>query len=297
MSIIGLPSDPHEPSAAADLAAALAGVRAFVLDVDGVLVLRGRPIAGAMEAVVRLTERRVPFRVLTNYSSVHRETLAARFRAAGVPIDAGLIVTAASAAATHTAAAHPDEPIYVLGAPDALREFEGQQLLAPADAAAPEVTAGAVVIGDAGDDLSFANLDIAFRLVRGGAAFIAMHRNPWWLTPQGVTLDSGAAVAGLEYALGRRAMVLGKPSALPFRQALQALRADLGDRRLPSRSVAMVGDDLLTDLAPARRVGMRTVMVLSGKVEAARIEAAIRSARFTPDAIAPSIAEVVAGLP
>jgi phospholysine phosphohistidine inorganic pyrophosphate phosphatase len=296
MSTIGLESDPHEPSAA-DLVAALAGVRAFVLDVDGVLVLRGRPIPGALEAVVQLTERRVPFRVVTNYSSVHRETLAERFRAAGASIDAGLIVTAASAAAVHTAAAHPDEPIYVLGAPDALREFEGQHLLTPADAAAPGVTAGAVVIGDAGDGLSFANLDIAFRLIRGGAAFIAMHRNPWWLTPQGVTLDSGAAVAGLEYALGRRAIVLGKPSALPFRQALQALRADLGERRLPAGSVAMVGDDLLADLAPARRVGMRTVMVLSGKVDAAGIDQAIRNARFTPDLVAPSIAEVVAGLP
>jgi phospholysine phosphohistidine inorganic pyrophosphate phosphatase len=296
MSTIGLEPDPHEPSAA-DLAAALAGVRAFVLDVDGVLVLRGRPIPGALEAVVQLTERRVPFRVVTNYSSVHRETLAERFRAAGASIDAGLIVTAASAAAVHTAAAHPDEPIYVLGAPDALREFEGQHLLTPADAAAPGATAGAVVIGDAGDGLSFANLDIAFRLIRGGAAFIAMHRNPWWLTPQGVTLDSGAAVAGLEYALGRRAIVLGKPSALPFRQALQALRADLGERRLPAGSVAMVGDDLLADLAPARRVGMRTVLVLSGKVDAAGIDQAIRNARFTPDLVAPSIAEVVAGLP
>jgi HAD superfamily hydrolase (TIGR01450 family) len=296
MSTIGLEPDPHEPSAA-DLAAALAGVRAFVLDVDGVLVLRGRPIPGALEAVVQLTERRVPFRVVTNYSSVHRETLAERFRAAGASIDAGLIVTAASAAAVHTAAAHPDEPIYVLGAPDALREFEGQHLLTPADAAAPGATAGAVVIGDAGDGLSFANLDIAFRLIRGGAAFIAMHRNPWWLTPQGVTLDSGAAVAGLEYALGRRAIVLGKPSALPFRQALQALRADLGERRLPAGSVAMVGDDLLADLAPARRVGMRTVLVLSGKVDAAGIDEAIRNARFTPDLVAPSIAEVVAGLP
>jgi hypothetical protein len=39
------------------------------------------------------------------------------------------------------------------------------------------------------------------------------------------------------------------------------------------------------------------VLVLSGKVDAAGIDQAIRNARFTPDLVAPSIAEVVAGLP
>ena len=44
----------------------------------------------------------------------------------------------------------------------------------------------AVVIGDAGDDLSYRNMDVAFRLVHGGAELLAMHRNPWWLTPRGI---------------------------------------------------------------------------------------------------------------
>jgi HAD superfamily hydrolase (TIGR01450 family) len=188
----------------------------------------------------------------------------------------------------------------VLGAPDALREFEGQRLLAPAeaDAAGAAGTDGvaAVVIGDAGEDLSFANLDIAFRLARGGAELVAMHRNPWWLTARGVTLDSGALVAGLEWALGRRAQVTGKPSPIVFRQAAAGLAADLGLRRLPAHDIAMVGDDLRADLAPARRLGMRTALVLTGKVPSDGIEAALAGARFAPDAVAPSLAEVVSAL-
>jgi len=74
------------------------------------------------------------------------------------------------------------------------------------------------VIGDAGDDLSFRNLDIAYRQLRGGAEFVAMHRNPWWVTPKGFTLDAGALVAGLEFALGRRAVICGKPSPVVFRR-------------------------------------------------------------------------------
>jgi len=144
--------------------------------------------------------------------------------------------------------------------------------------------------------LSFANLDTAFRLARGGAELLAMHRNPWWLTPRGVTLDSGAVVAGLEYALGRRARVLGKPSPVVFRQAAAEIATDLGRRRIPSSAIAMVGDDLLADLAPARRLGMRTALVLTGKVGRDEVDAATARVRFTPTAVAPSIAEVVAAL-
>src|SRR5260370_13979502 len=93
-----------------------------------------------------------------------------------------------------------------------------------------DVRVGAVVIGDAGDDLSYRNLDIAFRQIRAGAAFVAMHRNPWWITPRGVTLDAGAAVVGLEYALRRRAVVSGKPSPVVFRQAASELRTDVRGR-------------------------------------------------------------------
>jgi len=286
-----------EPLAPDDaLRAALHGVRAMILDADGVIVLKGRPIPGAEDALRRLASAGIPFRVVTNYSSSHRETLAARFGTGGLAVDPASIITSASAAAAYTAAAHPGRPLFVLAAPDAAREFAGQRLLAPAEADAPGVDVAAVVIGDAGDDLSFANLDIAFRLVRGGAELLAMHRNPWWLTSRGVTLDAGAVVAGLEWALGRRARILGKPSPVVFRQAAAGLARDLGLRRLPASSIAMVGDDLRADLAPARRLGMRTALVLTGKVARGGLGEAVARARFAPDAVAPSLAEVVAAL-
>ena len=63
-----------------DLDAALRGVRAVVLDADGVLVMRGAALPGAAEALASLDERRIPWRVATNISALHRETLAATLR-------------------------------------------------------------------------------------------------------------------------------------------------------------------------------------------------------------------------
>jgi HAD superfamily hydrolase (TIGR01450 family) len=288
------------------LARALAGVRALVLDADGVLVLRGAPIPGAGDALAELRRRGIPYRVVTNFSTAHRETLARQFtEGTGLPVDPGRIITAASAAAAHTRALHPGRPLYVIASSDALREWQGQRLLdvEAADRAGAEVAA--VVLGDAGDTLTFRELDVAFRHIRAGAEFVAMHRNPWWLTRRGPTLDSGALVAGLEFATGRRAVVAGKPSRVVFREAVEQLRAELampgetpprgsGRRALARREVAMVGDDLVSDIAGAKRAGLLGILVLTGKTKPEDLPAAWTGGG--PDGIAPSLRDVVDAL-
>jgi len=279
-----------------ELSAGLAGVRGLVLDADGVIVFKGEFLPGAPEALARLTTLGIPFRIVTNFSAAHRETLAARFGGGSTPGDR--FITAASAAATYTATHHPGGRLFVISAPDALREFDGQALVSAdeADAAAPG-TLAAVVIGDGGDDLSYRNMNVAFRAIRRGAEFVAMHRNPWWLTPRGETLDAGAFVAGLEVATGRAPVVCGKPSPVVFEQALAGLASDLDVKRLRARDVAMVGDDPIADIAGARRVGLRGILVLTGKVDASAAEAAISGpARSRPTAIAASLLDVVAAL-
>jgi HAD superfamily hydrolase (TIGR01450 family) len=285
----------------ADLRAALAGVRAFVLDADGVLLYRNVPIPGSPEATLDLRRRGIPYRVVTNFSSAHRSTLAAGFaKATGLPVDPNEIITAASAAAAYTAARHAGHPVLVLAAPDARREWAGQWVLTPDEAEARGEPVAAVVIGDAGDDLSYRSLDIVFGFLHAGADFIAMHRNLWWMTPKGHTLDSGAFIIGLEQALGRKAVICGKPSPVVFRQAIAELRAELAARpdgsggpRLRTRDVAMVGDDPRADMAPALRLGMRAFLVLSGKVSAAEADA--RGVRA--DGVAPSLASLIERLP
>ncbi len=306
-------SAPDQPAVFPGLREALAGVRAFVLDADGVLVMTGAALPGAGEALAALEARGIPFRIATNFSSAHRSTLAARFQAAGLPVTEERITTAASATAAHTAAVYPGQPLFVITKPDGRREFDGQQLVPHEAADVPGMRVAAVVIGDGDADLSFANLDRAFRLIREGAALLAMHRNPWWFTPRGPTLDSGAFVVALEFATGVHAVLCGKPGPIMFRTALAGLGADLGGR-LSARDVAMVGDDPTQDIAGARRLGMRGILVLTGKTSAAeaaalrgvagrgtagvggRGTAGVRRSRAIPDAVAPSLAEVVAAL-
>jgi HAD superfamily hydrolase (TIGR01450 family) len=289
---------------ATELDAALRGVRALVLDADGVLLYAGQPLPGAVAALAGLEAAGIPYRVVTNFSLAHRETLAAGVsRQFGRPVDPSRIITAASAAAAWTALHHPGEPLLVFASDDARREWAGQRVLTPAEADDPATPVAAVVIGDAGDELSWRNLDIAFRRLRAGAAFIAMHRNLWWMTPRGITLDAGAVVIGLEHALERRATVAGKPSPVVFREALRELAAEVraaGGPRLRAADVAMVGDDLESDVAGAHRAGLRGLLVLTGKTDRAAIDAAEATGRLRgpgrPDGIGSDLLQVVTAL-
>lgn len=287
---------PHAPDRSTDLRAALAGVRAFLLDLDGVIVLAGKLIPGSADAVATLERRRLPYRIVTNTSAVSRATLSRWSSKLGAPIPPERFESALSASAAWTARAFPDQPLYVLASDDAKTEFAGQRLMTHDEAGAKGATAAAVVIGDSPEEATFDNLNRAFRLIRGGATLVGMHCNPWWLTPEGPTLDSGSFVVGLEFAAEIRARVIGKPSPAFYAQAVRDLRRE-GGRDLARREIAMVGDDVRTDVRAAQRSGLRGILVLSGKHGRADVESAARErGGRRPDAIAPDLAAVVAAL-
>ena len=287
---------PDPTRGTTDLRAALRGTRALLLDLDGVIVVAGGPVPGAPEAIAALERRGVPYRIVTNTSAVSRATLSRWSARLGAPIPAERFQSALSASAAWSARALAGRPIYVLASEDARSEFAGQWLLTHEEAGATGATAAAVIVGDSPEEMSFEHLNHAFRLIRGGALLIGMHRNPWWLTAEGPTLDSGAFVAGLSFAAEVPARILGKPAPSFYGVAVRDLRREVG-RDLTRAQIAMVGDDVRTDVRASQRVGLRGVFVLSGKHGLADVEVAAgeRGGR-RPDAIAASLAEVVAAL-
>ena len=284
----------------AGLREAMRGVRALLLDLDGVIVVAGTAVPGSVEAIAELERRGIPYRIVTNTSLVSRATLSRYAARLGNDIPPERFQSALSASAAFAARTFPDAPLYVIASADAMNEFDGQHLLTHEEAGRPESRAAAVIVGDSPEELTHANLNRAFRLVRNGARLIGMHRNPWWLTPDGPTLDSGAYVTGLEFATGVRAQIVGKPAPAFFSIAVDALRADAtaAGGRLRRSDIAMVGDDIRTDVLAGQRAGLRGVFVLTGKHtldDLGRRPGHGRGGR-EPHAVANSLAEVVAAL-
>jgi len=228
--------------------------RALVLDMEGVLHVDWAALPGSPEAVQRLTAAGVEIAVLTNTTGRTRAEIAGRLAGLGMPVPAERIVTSASATAAHLREATPAPRVYALAEPGVLEEFAGLELV---DRAADADT---IVLGGPDARWTYAALNDVFAALMDGAALVAMQRNRWWTTRAGAALDAGMFVAGLEYAAGVEATVIGKPSHAIFATACALAGAD------PAEAM-MVGDDLESDLRPAAALGMATCLVRTGKGE------------------------------
>jgi HAD superfamily hydrolase (TIGR01458 family) len=136
-----------------------------------------------------------------------------------------------------------------------------------------------VVIGDAGEKMTYDLLNAAFRAVTGGAEIIALEKDRYWVAPDGVMLSAGPFVAALEFAAGKTATVVGKPSKAFFDMALR-------DMDLRPDQAAMVGDDIITDIAGARKTGMKAVLVRTGKFRDEILRSAVIKPTYVIDSIA-----------
>ena len=231
-------------------------VDGVLLDVDGVLVSSWVALPGAVEVVGGLRGAGVPFRLLTNTTVYSQEGLWTKLNEAGFDVRADEVRTPVTVTATALKERFADERVLVLAskpARDDLAVKSGIEIVEGGPAAA-------VVIGDTGDDeeLTHAQLDGAFRALVDGAAFIAMHRNLYWRTAEGLSLDIGTYVVGLEAASGVVAEVMGKPDASFFRSAAESMGVE------PARA-AMFGDDVDSDVRGAIAAGLQGVLVQTGK--------------------------------
>ncbi len=249
-------------------------VEALLLDMDGVLAVSWEPLPGAVEAVRRLRAAGLPLHVITNTTSRTSAEMAASLQRLGFDIDADEVSTAAMSARSYLLEAHPDARVFVLG--DARREdLEGLRLVGLDDG--PEV----ILVSGADESYAFESFNRVHRALLGGAALIAMHRNLTWMTREGECLDAGAYLLGLERASGRTAVVTGKPAAEAFRAGLQALDRQAGQ-------VAMVGDDVESDVLAAQRLGITGVLVRTGKFR----EDTLAGASGRPDHVIDSLADL-----
>ncbi|HLL49863.1 MAG TPA: HAD-IIA family hydrolase [Thermomicrobiales bacterium] len=223
---------------------------------DGVLHVDSQPVPGAAELLMELAAREVPFRLLTNMTTASRSTLATRLCGMGLPISEELLITAPVATAAFIRRRYPGVGCYLLAKGDVVDDFRAAGVPVVGPDGAPN--AGVVIVGGAEDELTYARLNHAYRLLLNGAKLVAMHRNTAWRTAEGMSLDSGPFVTALAAAAGVRATVVGKPAAAFFRQAIRAIG-------LPPPELAMVGDDAHNDLVPAMRLGLTGVLVRTGK--------------------------------
>jgi HAD superfamily hydrolase (TIGR01458 family) len=212
--------------------------------------------------------------MITNTTTHTRAALAETLRQAGFAVEPEEVVTAVGATAAYLRAHHPGAAVAVLSDGDVGGDLEDVRLVAVEDA-------DVIVIGGAGPDFRHETLNRVFRRLVDGATLIGMHRNLYWRTSEGLELDGGAYIAGLEEAANVRATICGKP-APAFFEATLSLLGTTADR------AAMVGDDIVNDVLGAQAVGLTGILVRTGKFHEEDLQ------KGSPDHVVASIADLPA---
>lgn len=247
---------------------ALDNIKGFLFDIDGVLSVEDELIPGAVNIIQKLKSRQIPYRFVTNTSTKSLDSLYNKLQNQGLPITKHELFHSPTAAVLHMRQ-YRQRTCYLFIEEDAKKDFAEFTI-----SEKPE----AIIVGYMEKGWSSDLLNKAFRMVMAGAEIIALHKNKYFQVQDGLRLDSGAIVVGLEYATGKEAAVVGKPNPSFFQLALQ----NLG---LPPQEVAMIGDDIESDIGGAQKCGLTGILVKTGKYR----EELVRSSWVKPDLVMESV--------
>jgi HAD superfamily hydrolase (TIGR01458 family) len=250
----------------------LSGLRALLIDLEGTLYEAGRVVPGAPEAIEELRRRGIRCLFCTNTTSRPRRRLVAELAAMGIHSETEELFTAPLAGRQYLLDRGWTRcDLMVRSA--VLEDFTG--------IAQDDRSPRAVVMGDIGEEFTFERLNRAFHLLLEGAELVTLARNRYYRAAEGLVLDQGPFVAALEHASGKPAMLVGKPSEHFFRAAMGALSVS-------PLSVAVVGDDIEADVGGGMALGMKGVLVRTGKFR----EDELASSSVRPDAVIDSVADL-----
>jgi len=251
--------------------------RGWLFDLDGT-VYRGAaliPGADTTIAALRAAGRRVAF--LSNKPLDTRADYAAKLGRLGIPTDAEDVINSSLVLARHLARLDPGAAVFVIGEPPLVAELRAHGFEIRPDHRVRWV----VIAFDRTFD--YAKLNTALQAVRGGARLIATNPDRTCPTEDGEIPDCAGMIAAVEAVTGHAVeVVVGKPSPIILEVALERLG-------VPAAECAIVGDRLETDIAMGKRLGLATVLVLTGitRPDDPRI------AEGAPDLVLRSIKELI----
>lgn len=241
-------------------------VRAFIVDMDGVLWHGNQALPGLTEFFHTLNQLAIRFILATNNASHTPLQYVDKLARMGVSITPDQVLTSGTATAAYLAKRfNPAETrVFVVGEDGARqplleRGFTLTDLYQINDSAASESNRNGADIVVCGKDesINWDKLATATLNIRAGAQFFGTNADVTLPTQRGITHGNGAILAALEAATNVKPITIGKPEPIMYQQALSLLGTDL-------ENTIAIGDRLDTDILGAVNTGIRSILVLTG---------------------------------
>lgn len=229
-----------------------------LFDIDGVLVTSWKPIEGASETLRTLADHQIARTYLTNTTTRTRTQIADLLTEAGMDVGPDEVVTAAVLTADYVREHYPGARCFLVNSGRIGQDMPGIDLVYADEAGDHPDKPDVILLGGAGPEYDHVTLSRVYDWMAQGVPVIAMHRSTSWYTTDGLRVDTGMYLIGMEETSGRKAIAVGKPAPEGFLSAANLLGVE-------PEEMYVVGDDLNNDVLAGQVVGMTGVLVRTGK--------------------------------
>ncbi|MEO0273084.1 MAG: HAD-IIA family hydrolase [candidate division WOR-3 bacterium] len=228
-------------------------IKGFLIDLDGTLYLERFLIPGSKELLMELEKRNIPYLLLTNNSTRTPQQVAEKLKNMGIEVTSKRIYTSANALGDylrdHYTGTHR---AYVIGEDGILEELTnlGWEIVNS------HKEAEFVIVG-LDRKVDYDKLTKAVLAIQNGAKFIACNADSSFPTPEGLLPGAGAIVSAIRTVVRKDPLILGKPNEYIVKYATKRMGLEI-------KETAIVGDRVDTDILLGKRMGMVTVLVMTG---------------------------------
>ena len=222
----------------------------FICDMDGVIYHGNKILDGVTEFINWMQSSDKKFVFLTNSSERTPHELSMKLERMGLHISADHFYTSAMATAEFLHSQKPESTAYVIGEAALTKALYDHGIYMN------DVNPDYVVVGET-STYSFEKIQKAINLVLKGAKLIGTNPDITGPVENGINPATGALIAPIEIATGKKAYFVGKPNPLMLRHGLRKLNCH-------SQDIAFIGDRMDTDIIAGIESNIDTVLVLSG---------------------------------
>lgn len=244
----------------------LDNIKGVLCDLDGVLYNDGVLIEGVIDSILSLKKKGYPFLFVTNTSGITSEELFQKLVIMGIPVKPHEVLSP-PLATLHYLMKHNFKNVEVL-ASSSIKNMIYQSI--PKELHEPE----AIVISDIGKNWDYELMNDLFLKILNGSKIIGLHHGKYWKASDGLRIDIGAFIKGLEFATSSEAICIGKPNKDFYLSAIEKIG-------LKASELLMIGDDIIGDIQGAKNASLSAIQVKTGKYRKELTE----NATIKPDSI------------